>query len=92
MRTRRNGLSVTRLGGNLLTMTTPKTLDELKAITDPLHRAAGAVAYIDRLSRFRADAISIRDHALRETTAGPTEAARIAGVSISTVKLARRAR
>lgn len=70
----------------------PKTLAELKAIPDPAERARAARLYIDRVDTAKRDALAVRDDAIRMVLGsnGPTAAARLCGVSVSTVKLVRR--
>lgn len=67
----------------------PKTIDELRAVRDPEARVKAADAYIHNGTEKLKEARRLRDEAIRALVAlhGPSEAARRAGVSLSTVKL-----
>lgn len=67
----------------------PATLDAVRAIRDPVERIAAATAYIERAEAKAAEARRLRDADVRALAAelGPSEAARRAHLSLSTVKL-----
>lgn len=67
-----------------------KTLDQLRQMQPGLARVAAIAAYIEQGEAKMRDARKLRDEDLRLLAAehGPTKAARQAGVSLSTVKLA----
>jgi hypothetical protein len=67
----------------------PGTLDEVRAIRDPESRLRAVVAYLAKLEDRKREALQVRDAAIRAVKAGPTEVARMTGLSVSTVKLAR---
>lgn len=66
----------------------PRTLDDLRAVADPVLRARAARTYIKQREAAIVEAILIRDAALREllTYTGPAEVVRQTGWSLSTVK------
>lgn len=70
----------------------PKTLAELKAITDPAERSRAAKLYIGRVEQFKRDAEAVRRDAIRAVleSNGVTATAELCGVSVSLVKLARK--
>jgi hypothetical protein len=72
-------------------MAAPRTIDELKAVADPGARITAAALYIENGEAKIREARHIRDTAIRALAEahGPAEAARLAGVSLSTVKLVR---
>lgn len=72
--------------------TPPRTLDELRGITGDENQVHAADAYLERVADFQRQARAIRDAAIRRLIAqhGPSEAARRAGVSLSTVKALKR--
>jgi hypothetical protein len=73
-------------------VTTPRTLDELRTIQDREERIRAASAYIEHGEEKLREARRIRDADVWDLAAevGPAEAARRAGVSLSTVKVIRR--
>lgn len=71
----------------------PRTaLDELRAIADVAGRVKALNSYIENGEEKIRDARRLRDEGIRALveTYGPAEAARLAGVSLSTVKSVRR--
>lgn len=66
----------------------PKNLEELKAITGDQEQIDAATAYLEKVEKARKDALHVRDQAIRRLTAahGPSEAARRANLSLSTIK------
>lgn len=68
----------------------PRTLAAASVEPDPTVRARLAVLYLARLDRHRADALAVRDAALREAPVNAPTLADLVGVSHATVKLARR--
>jgi hypothetical protein len=69
----------------------PRTLDDLRRVTDPVARAKAARSYVDQRNAAITEALKIRDAAIRELlrTEGPSSVARRCDVSLSTVKLAK---
>jgi hypothetical protein len=69
---------------------TPHTLDELRKMSPGSDRALAIAAYIKAGEQKLRDARKLRDDDLRALAAqhGPAKAARLAKVSLSTVKLA----
>lgn len=67
---------------------TPRTLDELQAVEGDEDRALAATAYLNRVAEAQRQARDLRDHAILRLIAhyGPSEAARRAGLSLSTIK------
>lgn len=76
----------------MTTQGTPRTLDELRAVQGDEAQIRAADAYLARVTEFGRHARSIRDAAILRLVAshGPSEAARRAGVSLSTVKALKR--
>ena len=72
--------------------TTPRTLDELRLISDPAERARAVGPYIENAEQKIADARQVRRDAIAEllkapeNAKAPTALAREVGVSVSTVK------
>lgn len=66
----------------------PRNLAELRTITDPGERARAATAYVAAREQAIADARKVRDAAILELcdTEGIAAAARLAGVSDTTVR------
>lgn len=66
----------------------PLTLDELKQLTDPVEMLRSSEAYLDRLHECESTAHALRRKAYRELAYehGPSQAARMAGVSLTTIK------
>lgn len=73
-------------------MSSPRNLAEVRAVREPAARALAAKAYADARREAIREVLVIRDEAIRELLAdhGPTEVARLCGVSLSHVKLVRR--
>lgn len=69
-----------------------RNIDQLRQIGDDEQRASAAVEYIAAREKAIAEARQIRDTAIKNMAEkyGATEAARRAGVSVSTVKAIRR--
>lgn len=67
----------------------PGSLDEVRAIRDIEDRILAATAYIKRAEAKAAEARKLRDADVRALVAkhGPSEAARMAHLSLSTVKV-----
>lgn len=74
-----------------MTVEPPRTLADLLAVSDPVMRVKAARAYADQRQKAIAEALAIRDQAIRVllNKHGPAEVARLCEVSLSTVKLAR---
>ena len=74
-----------------MTTEPPRTLGDLRRISDPIARALAARAYVDQREVAISQALWIRDEAIRELCKhyGPSDVARRCKVSLSTVKLAR---
>ena len=74
-----------------MTVEPPRNLAELRAVKAPAARAAAARAYVEQRQQAIREALAVRDAAIRELLRdnGPAEVARLCGVSLSTVKLAR---
>lgn len=74
-----------------MTVPPPRTLDDLRKVSDPAARTKAAKAYVDQRREAITQALVIRDTAIRELLKqyGPAEVARLCEVSLSTVKLAR---
>lgn len=72
--------------------TPPRNLDELRAVTGNEQRVAAADAYLARVHDAQQEARALREEAIRGliTEHGPSKAARLAGVSLTTVKAIRR--
>lgn len=76
---------------------TPRTLDELRAITDPAERARAVQGYVDRGTKAMREAAEIRRQAVAELLESndrhdwnrPSVVAQACGVSVSTVKAVR---
>jgi DNA invertase Pin-like site-specific DNA recombinase len=70
-------------------MTTPRNLDEVRAVKNRVARIKAAGTYIEHGTAKIREALKIRDDDIRALidAYGPSEAARLAGVSLSTVKL-----
>ncbi len=68
-----------------------RTLAELRAEKDAVTQAHAARLYVEQRQEDITEALRIRDRAIRALlkTHGASEVARLAGVSLSTVKLAR---
>jgi hypothetical protein len=68
------------------------SIDALQGVEDPTERVVAAAAYLRRLHGFEGEAIRVRDEAIRSSPVpGPALAER-AGISLGTVKAARRRR
>jgi hypothetical protein len=74
-----------------VTIEPPRTLDDLRSVSDLVTRAKAARAYVEQRQQAITTALTIRDAAIRELlkTHRPAEVARMCEVSVSTVKLAR---
>ena len=71
-------------------MQTPSTLDAVRSIKDPAERAAAAVLYLARLHDREAEALAVRNAALAAAPLNAPALAAAVGVSVATVKAARR--
>lgn len=69
----------------------PRNLAELRAIPDPAERASAAKLYLERVEQYKRDALTVRNEAILLVleSNGPTAAAALCDVSLSTVKLVR---
>lgn len=70
------------------TETGPRSMAELRAVKGDEAQVAAADAYLSRVHAFEKQARAFRDEAVRRLVAqhGPSEAARRAGRSLSTIK------
>ena len=70
---------------------TARTLDDLRGITDDEALVAAAGAYLDRVRAAQREARALRNAAVARLVLehGPSEAARRAGLSLTTVKALR---
>lgn len=69
-----------------------KSLSAVKEVRDPAERSRAVTEYLSHLDRARDEAVKVRHSAIAEVLkhgAGPTEAARRCGVSVSLVKQVR---
>lgn len=66
------------------------TIADVRGHPDPTERALAAVLYLRRLHEMEGQAFEVRDEAIRAAPETAPELARILGVSVATVKHARR--
>jgi len=72
-------------------MTIPRNLEELRAVSDGVARVRAAQAYLALGEEKLSEARKLRDDAVRALVEehGPAEAARLTGLSVSSVKAIR---
>jgi hypothetical protein len=68
------------------------SIDAVKGVEDPSDRAAAAAEYLRLLHDRERTAIHVRDEAIRASRLPAPELARRTGVSVGTIKVARRGR
>lgn len=69
-----------------------RTLEDVRSYTDPTERAEAATVYLARLHEKEQEALAIRNEALRVAPYSAPQLAARTGVSVATVKAARRSR
>jgi hypothetical protein len=73
-------------------VTTPRTLDQIRAIKDPAEAGRAIKAYVERIDSKRSEALRFRDELIRRylATHSISQTAAAFGVSVTTVKVAKR--
>lgn len=71
----------------------PLQLAAIERITDPIERIKASTEYLAQLAARQREAILVRDRTIVSVTdMGPAQLAKATGVSVSTIKAARRPR
>lgn len=68
------------------------SIDAVREVADPTARVSAASEYLSRLREREAEALKLRDDAIRASRASAPELARLSGLSVATIKVARRGR